>query len=334
MVTSYLMLAGGLLILVKGADVMVGAASKIAEILKVPPFIVGLFIVAMGTSAPEAAIGIFSGMQGTNLLTLGDVVGSSIVNITVILGLTALIFPIYVDSQVPRRELLLSILIQVILVVMIFTSGVLTRFESGMLLSGMLLFVGYIIFQTKNVSQNELPDTAFEDDVMEYIEDQEILTEPIQVKSESMPKQALLFILGLAGLVAGANFAVNSAVDIAHSLGWSEEFIGLTVVAFGTSLPELVACLIAALRKEEAIAVGNIIGSNIVNILFVLGVSGLLHPISVEGPDVFFDLSVMIGASILLLVPTYFYGKLSKRTGFIFISCYILYLAVKLSSLG
>jgi len=363
LITIYLTLAAGLLVLVKGADIMISAASRIAKILKVPDFVVGLFIVAMGTSAPEAAIGIFSGIQGTNLLTLGDVMGSSIVNITVILGLTALIFPIEVDSRVPRRELLLSVLIQTVLAIMIVTSGTLSRPESAILLAGMFLFVGYITVKTKQASEREKPDTVFEDDVFEYLEDQEVLVEtsedvPEEVrvaeevrvpeeirvaeevrvpeqaeeeKAESMKKQAVLFLLGLAGLVAGAVLAVNSAVKIAHSLGWSEEFIGLTVIAFGTSLPELVACLVAALKKKEDIAVGNIIGSNILNILFVLGVSGLLHPIRVAGPDIFFDMLAMIGASVLLMVSTYLYGKVSKRTGFVFISYYIIYMAIKVS---
>ena len=199
---TYLTLAVGLLVLVKGADIMISAASKIAKLLKIPAFIVGLFIVAMGTSAPEAAIGIFSGIQGNNLLTLGDVVGSSIVNITVILGLTALIFPIKVDSQVPRRELLLSILIQIVFAIMIFTSYTLSRLEAAILLAGMFLFVGYITSKTKQAARREEPDTPFEDDVFEYIEDQDVLAATaaevseeitIQVeeeKPESMPKQA------------------------------------------------------------------------------------------------------------------------------------------------
>ncbi|MEL7655962.1 MAG: calcium/sodium antiporter [Bacillota bacterium] len=343
--TTYLLLAVGLLVLVKGADIMISAASKIAKILKVPAFIVGLFIVAIGTSAPEAAIGVFSGIQGANLLTLGDVVGSSIVNITVILGLTALIFPIPVDSQVPRRELLLSILIQIVLTIMIFTSYTLSRLESVILLIGMFLFVSYITSKSVQLSKREKPDTRFEEAVFEYLEDQEVLadasddasdeetTSTKEEKSEFMPKQAALFLIGLVGLVMGANLAVDSAVQIAHSLGWSEEFIGLTVVAFGTSLPELVACLIAAIKKEEDIALGNIIGSNIFNILFVLGVSGVLHPITAAGPDIFYDLLIMIGASVLLMVPAYFYGRLSKRTGFVFISYYIIFLAIKLSAL-
>jgi cation:H+ antiporter len=329
-----------LLILVIGADIMIGAASRLARKLKVPAFIVGLFIVAMGTSAPEAAIGIISGIQGTNLLTLGDVVGSSIINITVILGLTALIIPIKVDSQVPKREIFLSIIIQMALIIMVFTSHTLSRLDSMILLGGMFLFTGYIVLKTKHAYQKAKTDIISEGNVFDHIEDQTVLadafvkvSEKEEKKSGSIPTQVILFFTGLSGLVIGANFAVNSAGKIAYSLGWSQEFIGLTVIAFGTSFPELVTCLVAAIKKEEAIALGNIIGSNIFNILFVLGISGFLHPITVDGNDVFFDLLVMIGASLLLIVPAYFYGKLSKITGFVFISCYIIYLAIKLSGL-
>lgn len=346
MIINYLILALGLLVLIKGADTMINSASRIAAILKVPSFVIGLFIVALGTSAPEAAIGILSGLQGNNTLSLGDVVGSSIVNIAVILGLTAMIFPIPVDSQVPKRVLPLSLFTQILLVIMMFTSYILSRLEASILLAGACLFVGYLTFEVKKMSEKEKPDTAFEGEVFDYIEDEEVLAEalcdipqeaivlPEEKGSESMKKQVPFFIIGLIGLVVGANFVVNSAVEIAHTLGWSEEFIGLTILAFGTSLPELVACLMAAIKKEEEIALGNIVGSNIFNILFVLGASGLLNPISLAGPAFFFDAFMMIGASVLLMVLIAVRGKIFKTAGFILLSYYVIYIAIKLSFLS
>lgn len=331
---NYLILAIGLLLLLKGADVLVDAASKIAKILKVPAFIVGLLIVAMGTSAPEAAIGVFSGIQGTNIITLGDVIGSSIVNITVVLAITAIIFPLKVDSLVPRRELPLSVLIQVVLIIMLSTSFQLSRIEAAVLLIGMIVFAGYITSKSKQLLKNEKPDTVFENEVFEYIEDLDVLQEDVVVeKRDSILRHIAFFLLGLAGLIGGSNLVVTNAITIAQSLGLSEAFIGLTVVALGTSLPELVTCLIAAIKKESAIAVGNIIGSNIFNVLFVLGVSGILHPVSIT-PDIYFDLAAMLVTSVLLIIPTFFFGRISRRSGFILVSVYVIYLLIKIYSLA
>ena len=331
---SYLILGIGLLLLVKGADILVGSASKIAKILKIQTFIIGLFIVAMGTSAPEAAIGVLSGIQGTNLITLGNVVGGNIINIAVVLAITAMVFPLKVDSLVPRREIPISIFIQISLIIMLFTNYMLSRLEAGLLLGGFAVFLGYIISKSKQLADKEKPDTPFEKEIFEYLEDQEVLSEDkTEEKRESMLKLMLLLLLGLTGLIGGATLSVNSAVQIAHSLGLSEQFIGLTIVAFGTSLPELVTCLIAVFRREEGIAIGNIIGSNIFNVLFVLGLSALLHPISIT-PDVFFDVFSMVAVSVLLFIPTFFFGRISRMWGFVFLTAYMLYLAIKLNGLG
>lgn len=339
MIIPYVVLAAGLVILVKGADWMVGAATKIAERLKVPSFIIGLFIVSIGTSAPEAAVGIKSGLDGSNLLTLGAVLGSNITNITLILGVTALIYGIRVGSRVPKRELLLLLGIQIVLFGMILTGRSLSRAESIILLAGMLLFSGFILSKARQTAAKEKPNSEFEEDVMEFMEDQDVVAEGYlelldgKERQISMPKQSFLFILGLAGLIIGADLAVDSAVEIAQSFAWSEEFIGLTVLALGTSLPELVASLIAAKKGEEDIALGNIIGSNILNIFFVLGLSGTLHPISVSGTGVFFDLLVMIAVTIFLIIPTFLYRKISRRTGVLFLACYIVYLFIKILAL-
>ncbi|SMC87720.1 sodium:calcium antiporter [Papillibacter cinnamivorans] len=353
---SYVLLAVGLLLLVKGADLLIESASKIAKLLGVPAFVVGLLIVAMGTSAPETAIGVISGIQGANLITLGDVVGSSITNVALVIALTAIVFPLKVDSSVTRREIPISIAVQGFLFAMLFTGDGLSRPEAMGLLAGMLVFLGYIVFKSKQLAAGEVADTPFEAEVFDFMDDENVIAETYseeapaaggsesertmqphpetpEKKRESAPKLVFLLLLGLAGLVGGANLAVNSAVDIAHAFGLSEAFIGLTVVALGTSLPELVTCLIAALKKEEDIAVGNIVGSNIINVLLVLGISGTIHPISV-GAGIFPDLFAMLGISLLLLGTTFFFGRISRRAGFAFFTAYVVYLLYKLLSIS
>lgn len=348
---NYIILVIGLLILIKGADVFIESASKIAHILHISPFIIGLFVVAIGTSAPEASIGIISGIQGANLITLGDVVGSSIVNILVVIGITAIIFPLKIDSRLSLKELLISIFVQFGLFMMIFTGLSLSRIEGIVFLLGMLSFSGYIFIKSRkdfekendsSQSENHHFDDVKDEEVDELYEELEELKETGELldfklehpteenKTESMLKLLVMFLIGLVGLVGGANLVVNSAVKIAQALGLSETFIGLTIIAFGTSLPELVTCLVAVYKKQEEIAVGNIIGSNIFNILLVLGLSVTLHPITIT-PDIFFDISVMIGASILFFVSIFFFGKISRGIGVVYLIIYFIYLGIKLN---
>ena len=339
---NLVLLGLGLIILVKGADILVGSSSKLAKRFRVPAFVVGLFIVAIGTSAPEAAVGILSGIQGTNLITLGDVVGSSIVNILVILGITSMIKPLKVDSEVPGKEMPIAILVQLVFSVMILTSGTLSRLESVFLLIGMLVFSGYVFVKSRRGEKDGETATELEEEIYEYTSQQEeVLYEETELnevkeapkKEESILRLAILVVLGLAGLIIGASMSVNNATAIAKAFGLSETLIGLTVVAFGTSLPELITSLVAVYKKEDDIAVGNILGSNIFNILFVLGISGFLHPIT-AGKDIIFDLAVMLGASVLLFIPSFFRSKISKLTGLLYLICYILFLAVKISWIG
>lgn len=343
----------GLLILIKSSDVMVEAAAKIAAAAKVPPFIVGLIIVAIGTSAPETMVGVISGIQKMNLLTLGDVVGSNIANIALVLGLTAMVFPLQVESQVPKRELPLLILIQILLIVYLLTGNILQRIEAITLLLGTMLFLGYIAVKTKRTMVEAKPANEYEDDVFEFIKDQDVnvceetgeeclqevpgpadaqpvVKEAPRLDNPALNKQIIRLLAGLAGLFAGAEITVRNAVGLAAAYGMSEEMIGVTIVALGTSLPELVSCLMAAYKKETDIAVGNIIGSNIFNILFVLGLSGTIHPIAVEG-EIILDLFLMLGLSAFLMVPAVLYGKITKYYGIALMLTYMAFLFTKFS---
>ncbi len=328
---AYLTLFAGLVILLKGADVLIGSATKAAEIFKIPAFVVGLFIVAMGTSAPEFAVGVISGIQGTNLISFGDIVGSSIINIAIAIGFTSIFYQIKIDSEVPRRELPLLIFIQVVLIGMFFTGNTLARVEAGALVLGFLAFLGFIMTKTRQLADKEPADTVFEKEVFEFIEAEGALVQPAaESRGENKLKLLVLFLLGLLGLIGGAQLAVSSAVTIAHALGMSEELIGLTIVAFGTSLPELAAISVAVIKEQHDIAIGNIIGSNIFNVLWVLGISALINPITIE-PAAFFDLFAQLAASVMLFVPALLFGVVSRKTGFIFLGAYFLYLGIRLT---
>ncbi len=331
---NYVLLALGLVILVKGADILVDGASKIAKILKVPTFIVGLFIVALGTSAPETAIGITTGIQNTNLLTLGTVIGSNIANIALIMGITAMAMPLTIDSLVAKREMPILIGVNLVFIIMLITGNTLTRLEAIILLVGMFVFLGYVVSKTKDIIEKEEPDTEFEEDIYEYLEDQKVLSKiKGRSRKKDLPKAIVMLIVGLVALIGGANLAVYNAVIIAKILGLSQEFIGISIIAFGTSLPELVTCLMAVYKKEDDIAVGNVIGSNIMNILLVIGVSGLIRPIIID-LVILYDVLVMFGLTIILLIPIFFQGRLSRMWGSFLLAFYIIFLAVKISFLG
>lgn len=339
---SYLLLVFGLVLLIKGVNLLVDSASKIAKVLGVPSFVIGLSIVAFGTSAPEAAIGLLSGIKGANQITLGDVIGSSIINITVVIGLTAIILPLKVEPVIAKREIPMSLFIQIALAVMLYTGLILSRFESVLLLLGFLAFTAFIAMETKKIIRGQIPVSDSEKELFELIEKEEVIAgEAVYGKNvpqaaaeekEGRTKLFILFFLGLAALILGSNLIVDNGIAIAHLLGLNEEFIGLTFVALGTSLPELVTCITAALRKEEQIAVGNIIGSNIFNIVFVLGLSGSISPIAVN-QEIFIDIAMMVLASILLLVPSYFRQNVSRISGLIYVGMYIMYLAFKISNI-
>lgn len=331
---NYVFLAVGLVILVKGADILVEGASRIAKILKVPAFIVGLFIVALGTSAPETAIGITTGIQDTNLLTLGTVIGSNIANIALIMGITAMAMPLTIDSLVAKREMPILIGVNVVFIIMLITGNTLTRLEAIILLLGMFVFLGYVVSKTKDILKNEEPDTEFEEDIYEYIEDQKVLSKiKGRGRRKDLPKAIVMLIIGLVALIGGANLAVDNAVIIAKLLGLSQEFIGISIIAFGTSLPELVTCLMAVYKKEDDIAVGNVIGSNIMNILLVIGISGLIRPIVID-LVILYDVLVMFVLTFILLIPIFFKGRLSRQWGSFLLAFYIIFLAVKISFLG
>jgi len=280
---NYLLLLVGFVLLIKGADLFVESSVGIAKFLKIPSLVVGMTIVAMGTSAPEAAVSITAALGGANDIAVGNVLGSNIFNLLVVVGICAIIKPMDVEPSVLRREFPFSILITGILLLLCLN---LTGSAQGLYLSRldgvilMLLFAAFLVYSI-------LAALRFKDQFP-----QEDETAPPLLKS------ILLAVVGIVGIVAGGQMVVNSASGIAADFGVSQNLIGLTIVAIGTSLPELVTSLVAARKGENNIAMGNVIGSNIFNILFVLAASAAIHPITVNILSIY-DTIVLIVVSLI-----------------------------------
>lgn len=301
MIVSMLMLALGFLMLVKGADWFVEGASAIADRFGIPQLIIGLTIVAMGTSAPEAAVSITAALKGSADITIGNIVGSNILNILIILGISSIIVPLAVSKPVPRREIPFMTAVTVLL----FWMGIDGKigFFDGLLLSLIFLFyLGWLFFTGKKDGET---DTA-------------------AVKKPSLWKSVLGTGAGLALIIAGSHGAVDGASNMAEILGMSQRFIGLTIVALGTSLPELATSVSAARRGNADIAIGNIVGSNIFNILFVAGISALITPVPFS-VEFYIDIVTAVAACILLLCLCVHRHKLSRTGGIVLVSAYILY---------
>ncbi|SER65050.1 cation:H+ antiporter [Gracilibacillus ureilyticus] len=310
---TYLLLLIGFALLIKGADYFVEGASKIATALKVSPMIIGLTIVAFGTSAPEASVSFISALEGNSDVAIGNVVGSNILNTTLILGITAIVFPLAVKSETVRKEIPFALLGATALLLLISDVklqyseiNMVTRTEGLLLLLFFAVFLYYLFEIAKN-NRDNLDNT------------------PSETVNTSWIKNLIFTVGGLAGIVFGGNLVVENSIDIALSLGMSETLVGLTIVAIGTSLPELVTSVTAALKKQTEIALGNIIGSNIFNIFFILGASATIHPLAVDS-KIFLDIWLMIAATILLIIISRTDYKISKIEGAILVLIYIAYL--------
>lgn len=304
MVMEFLLLALGFFMLVKGADWFVDGTSGIADRLGVPQLVIGLTIVAMGTSMPEAAVSITAALKGSAEITIGNIVGSNILNIWIILGLTALIISVAVAQSTVRYEIPFMIFVTIVLLV-IGKSGDVVSFGEGILLWVLfLIYLGYLFCMAKRDKQE------------------------VQEEDDAKPiwKLAAATVIGLVLIVWGSDVTVDAATAIAELVGLSERFIGLTIVALGTSLPELVTSVSAALKGKADIAIGNIVGSNIFNILFVVGTAALITPVEFQ-PNFRIDTVVAIGAAVLLLVCVAKKKMLVRSAGILMLICYAGYLA-------
>lgn len=301
-------LIAGFALLIKGADFFVDGASKIAGKFKIPQIVIGLTIVAFGTSAPEAAISINSAIHNNAGISIGNVLGSNIMNVLLILGITALIRNMKIKTTTFKYETPFVILITVVLLLLGLTGNNLTKIDGIILLVFMVLFCVYLFFLSKkgeNDAASEVPELK---------------------STDTLPKLIILTVLGLAAIVIGSDLTVKSATEIATFFGVDSRIIGLTVVAFGTSLPELITSVTAARKGNADIAVGNILGSNIFNILFVLGLASVISPSPLAFSQSFiFDAIVAIATMVLLLVLMIPKKMLSKPSGFIMLASYAAY---------
>ena len=306
-----LLLLGGLALIVFGADWLVDGASGIARRFGLSEFVIGLTIVGMGTSAPEMVVSFIGAIQGNADIATGNVVGSNIMNTLLILGVTALILPMVITPSNWKRDIPMNILITVLLIVLgleftLFHFGVngLSRWDGGILIA---LFIGYMILSFKGNKPDEEDSPA---------------------KQRSIWMCLLLIAAGIAGLAFGGELFVNNATELAREMGVSDKFIAITILAGGTSMPELATCVVAAAKKKGQLALGNIIGSNVFNILLILGGSALIHPLSFEHIT-YVDLGVLL-VSALALLGAGFVGKkkmIDRLDGVLFLLIWAGYMA-------
>ena len=296
------LLALGFLMLVKGADWFVDGAAGIADRFGVPQLIIGLTIVAMGTSAPEAAVSITAGLKNNAGITIGNIVGSNILNILIILGITSLIVAVAVANSTIRYEIPFMLFITVLLMGMGYTGQKINFWEGIVLWIVFLFYLGYLFVMTKKKQKDQ---------------SQEYQKLPIW-------KLLLAVLVGLVAVVWGSDITVDAATALAKGFGLSERFIGLTIVALGTSLPELVTSVSAAIKGKADIAIGNIVGSNIFNILFVVGTTALIIPVVFE-PKFLIDTFIAFGAGLVLLLCVARRKKLVRMHGVIMLIGYIAY---------
>ncbi len=276
---NILFLALGFLFLAKGADFFVDGASSIAKRFKIPQLVIGLTVVAMGTSMPEAAVSIKASISGNADISIGNVVGSNILNILIILGTSAVIFPLVIKKSTQKIEIPIVIGVSALL----FAFGLSDKvyWWGGLIM--LLCFGGYLTYLFISAKNNKDSD------------------DETQIKDMPIWKSVIFVVSGIALIIFGSEFAVETATNLAKMAGWSDAFIGLTIVALGTSLPELFTSVAAAMKKNSDIAIGNIVGSNIFNILFILGITSLITPIGFA-PSFLIDTVISLACAVLLLV--------------------------------
>lgn len=312
---DYILLLLGFLLLIKGADAFVDGSSSVAKILKIPTIIIGLTVVAFGTSMPEFSVSLTAAMKGSNDLAVSNVLGSNIFNLLVVLGACSLIQPVQAKSSLLKKEFPFSIFIAVILLLLdsdFSISKVLEgkgTFTLGRL-GGILFLILFAVFLYATVK------TA--------LRSRDEMVDEEEYKVMSPIKSALYIIIGLAGIIWGGDLVVDSACNIAETFGLSQTFIGLTIVAVGTSLPELVTSMVAAGKGENDLAVGNVVGSNIFNILLILGASATIKPVALDITAVY-DTLILVVASLIVYLCALSKREIKKGEGVIFLLCYLVF---------
>ena len=303
-VLQLVLLIVGFVLLMKGADWFVEGASKLADRFGIPQLVIGLTIVAMGTSLPEAAVSISAAIKGSAEITIGNVVGSNILNVLIILGLTSVIRTVAVQKSTNRYEITFTILVTAILAVEGLIDNQVSRVEGAILWVFMIIYLIYLLRMAKNGQPMEdIPESD---------------------KNDSILKLLIMIVVGVVMIVLGSDISVDAATALATIFGMSERLIGLTIVALGTSLPELVTSVTAAIKGKADIAVGNIVGSNIFNILFVVGTTALITPVTYSA-NIMVDSIVAVAAMVLLWVSVFRKKQLARPAGIVMLIGYAAY---------
>lgn len=310
---SFVILIIGFFFLIKGADLFVDGAASIARKFNIPSMVIGLTIVAMGTSAPEAAVSITSSLAGQNDMSVANVVGSNFFNILMVLGVSAIIAKLPVQKNTIKKDTPFLLIVSVLLLIFAFDKNI-SRIEGIIFL---VIFV-YFLYTTVKSAKNTEESTSLSDNEI-AVSDNDIPTDT------PMFKTIILSLIGIAGIIFGGDMVVDSATSIATMFGMSANLVGLTIVAVGTSLPEFVTSIVAIKKGETEIAIGNVIGSNVFNILLVLGLATAIFPIAIS-TFALIDIIFMVAITILLYLFMKKDNCLVKKHGFIFIILYIAYM--------
>ena len=297
---QFVLLIVGFVFLIKGSDFFVDGASSIASLLKIPTIIVGLTIVAFGTSAPEAAVSITSAITGNNAMAVSNVIGSNLFNILMVIGISALLGELLMEKDVLNKDLPFLVGITVLFAAFIIIGWNVSQIEGIILLIILIAYVAHLIKSAKKSDNANV----------------------VEKPKFTLPYSILFIIIGLAGIVIGGDLVVNSASDIAIAFGMSETLVGLTIVAIGTSLPELVTSLTALKKGENQLVIGNVIGSNIFNILFVLGASSAITAISLDS-SMLIDVTFMVFVTVLCFIFGKTQDKFDRKEGAILVALFI-----------
>ena len=308
---SFLLLIVGFFFLIKGADLFVEGAASIARKFNVPAMVIGLTIVAMGTSAPEAAVSITSSLAGQNDMSVANVLGSNFFNILIVLGVSSIIATLPVQKDTIKKDGPFLLFVSALLLVFGINLNI-SRVEGLILLA---VFAYFLVNTVKSAKKSNIS------------EDEAAISMDVEIdENASMPKTILLSVIGVVGIVIGGDMVVNSATDIATSFGMSANLVGLTIVAFGTSLPEFVTSVVAIKKGETEIAIGNVIGSNIFNILLVLGLATTIKPITISFIALI-DTIFMVAITVLLYLFMKKNNCLVKKQGIVLVAIYVAYMA-------
>ena len=313
---AVLILIIGFVFLVKGADAFVEGSSSIAKHFQVPSLIIGMTIVAMGTSLPETAVSVTASIAGSNALAVSNAVGSNIFNLMVVIGVCAVLTPVAVQKSSLKIDIPFSIVCALLLLVLGHDRMMLTRVNGLILIVLFAFFILYMIRSAQHSMNNE---------------DSEFAAEAADMKVMSVPKSLIFIVIGIAGITLGSDWVVDGAKTIASAFGISENLIGLTIVAFGTSLPELMTSLVAARKNEVDMALGNAVGSNIFNILMVLGIASALSPIAFIQENII-DIIILVGFSFIVWLMAWTKHRLDKIEGLAMIllyAGYVVYICIR-----